>query len=308
MAQSYGNAESISVQMEGPFSGGSSVGKAGTLTISASGWKGASSPYSQLVTTGESITANSVIDLHPDVATVAKLCNKGIALMAENYGGAVTIHALGVKPDWDITIQFATREVVAVVVGISRLYGNAVGFAANNFLLKTGDAMSGTLNMNDNPLTGIRDPEKDTDATHKMYVDRSVDYTLDIALDAALDAEDAANNAAIAANDAASAASNAQKSADAKASRLPTITVVLPVSNWVGSSAPYTQAVQVEGILKTDEPHYGLVFSGTTEQKLAQKEAFACVDDLDTAENSVTFTCFTDKPETDLTIQMEVIR
>ncbi len=297
MAQSYGNAESITVQMEGPFSGGSSVGKAGTLTISASGWKGASSPYSQSVITGESITANSIIDLQPDVATVAKLYDKGIALMAENYGGAVTIHAFGEKTDWDITIQFATREVVAVGGGISRLYGNVVGFAAKNFLLKTGDAMTGTLDMNDNFLTGIKAPTENTHAAHKLYVDRSMDY----ALDAALDAEDAANNAA-------NAAANAQNSADSKATLFGPTTLTLPASSWVGNSAPYTQTVAVEGILETDEPHYGLVYSGTTAQKIAQKEAFACIDDLDTAKNSVTFTCLEEKPAVNLTIQMEVIR
>jgi hypothetical protein len=297
MAQSYGNAESITVRMEGPFSGGSSVGKVGTLTIPASGWKGASSPYSQSVITEESITANSMIDLQPDVSTVAKLCNKGIALMAENYGGAVTIHAFGAKPDWDIAIQFATREVVAVGGGISRLYGNAVGFAANNFLLKTGDAMSGNLDMNGNTLAGLKAPAEDTDAAHKMYVDRNMDY----ALDAAFDAQDAAA-------DAATKASAAQETANAKATRLPPFTVTLPASNWLGSLAPYIQTVTVEGILETDEPHYGLVYSGSTDQKLAQKEAYACIDDLDTANNAVTFTCFEEKPAVNLTIQMEVVR
>jgi len=114
MAQSYGNAEGITVQMEGPFSGGSSVGKAGTLTIPSSGWKGASSPYSQTVITTDSITANCILDLQPDAVTLSKLYDKGIALMAENDGGVVTIHALGVKPDWDITTQFTAREVIVI--------------------------------------------------------------------------------------------------------------------------------------------------------------------------------------------------
>jgi hypothetical protein len=83
-----------------------------------------------------------------------------------------------------------------------------------------------------------------------------------------------------------------------------TAEVTLLASGW-SAEAPYTQTVQVEGILATDRPHYGVIYS---ENREAEKEAFALVDQLDTAEGSVTFTCFEEKPEADLTIQMEVNR
>ena len=85
-------------------------------------------------------------------------------------------------------------------------------------------------------------------------------------------------------------------------------TVSLPAAGWAGDAAPYTQTVAVPGILETDTPHYGVVYSGTAEEKTAQKEGFALVDDLDTGAGNVTFTCFEEAPEVDLTIQLEVNR
>jgi hypothetical protein len=83
-----------------------------------------------------------------------------------------------------------------------------------------------------------------------------------------------------------------------------TAEVTLTADGWQGEG-PYTQTVAAEGILATDRPHYGVVY---TENWEAEKEAFALVDELDTSDGSVTFTCFEEKPGVDLTIQMEVNR
>ena len=83
--------------------------------------------------------------------------------------------------------------------------------------------------------------------------------------------------------------------------------VLLPSSGW-SESVPYTQTVAVEGILATDTPHWSVRYSSAAATALAQKEAFAMVDDLDTADDSVTFTCFEDKPAVNLEIQLEVNR
>ena len=85
-------------------------------------------------------------------------------------------------------------------------------------------------------------------------------------------------------------------------------TATLTVNDWVGDAAPYTQSIGIEGILSTDQPHYSPVYDANQETRVAQKEAFACVDDLDTANGSVTFTCFEDKPDVNIPIQMEVNR
>ena len=81
-------------------------------------------------------------------------------------------------------------------------------------------------------------------------------------------------------------------------------TLTLIASGWTGEG-PYTQTVALPGILASDTPHYGIVYSDNWE---AEREAFSLVDDLDTGDESLTFTCFEEKPEADISIQLEVNR
>lgn len=77
--------------------------------------------------------------------------------------------------------------------------------------------------------------------------------------------------------------------------------VVLSSANWVGG----VLTVTVSGILSTDAPHYGPVYSGDRE---AEKEAFALIDELETSTGTFIFRCFGDVPDVDLTVQWEVNR
>ena len=83
--------------------------------------------------------------------------------------------------------------------------------------------------------------------------------------------------------------------------------VSLPAGAW-SAAAPYTMTVQVDGMKKTDTPHYGVVYSDDAAKRLLEKEAFGLIDDLQTDKNTVTFTCFEEKPAVKLTIQLEVNR
>lgn len=78
-------------------------------------------------------------------------------------------------------------------------------------------------------------------------------------------------------------------------------TVTLTAAGWSSGA----QEVSVSNILATDMPHWGIVYGTNTE---AEKEAFALVDQLETAAGKFTFTCFGDVPSVDLTIQWEVDR
>ena len=113
MALEYGTGGNISVQMAGPFAGGggSSV-KLTEIVLPAANWKGAASPYSQVVTV-EGVSVNSMVDLQPSVEQLEIFHDKDIAFSTENDGGVVTVYAVGDRPTNDYTIQATIMEVVA---------------------------------------------------------------------------------------------------------------------------------------------------------------------------------------------------
>lgn len=79
-------------------------------------------------------------------------------------------------------------------------------------------------------------------------------------------------------------------------------------TDWDGSDAPYTQTVPVDGILSTDTPHITLVYSGDLETMIAQMESWGMISIGETVDGAIVFTCFEDKPEIELNIQIEVNR
>lgn len=80
------------------------------VTLTASGWKGEASPYSQVVQVNGA-TENSQVDLTPSVEQLAVFYNKDLAFVTENEDGVVTVFAIGQKPQNDYTIQVTITEV-----------------------------------------------------------------------------------------------------------------------------------------------------------------------------------------------------
>lgn len=88
----------------------SAKARIGNVTILASAWVGADSPYSQVVTV-EGATENSQVDLTPSVEQLAIFHEKDLAFVTENEGGIVTVYAIGQKPENDYNIQVTITEV-----------------------------------------------------------------------------------------------------------------------------------------------------------------------------------------------------
>lgn len=75
-------------------------------------------------------------------------------------------------------------------------------------------------------------------------------------------------------------------------------------SGW-SESAPYKQTIEAD-VTKEDTPHVGMVPNEDVEIAMAQEEAWACVSRGVTADGSITFTCYEDKPEVDINLMIEV--
>lgn len=114
MAMDFGEGGGLEVQMEGPFGGlsGGSTAKLTTIELSASAWKGAKSPYFQVVDMPE-VSVNSKVDLQLSVEQLELIQKKRVAFIAENDAGVVTIYAMGDRPNMDYTLQATVLEVIA---------------------------------------------------------------------------------------------------------------------------------------------------------------------------------------------------
>lgn len=85
-----------------------------TLTLTAAGWTGSASPYSQGVSiTGG--TATSQADIQADAAAIQQMLDDGTnAIYIANNNGTFTAYAVGEKPTADLNIQVTVYDVKEV--------------------------------------------------------------------------------------------------------------------------------------------------------------------------------------------------
>lgn len=79
---------------------------------------------------------------------------------------------------------------------------------------------------------------------------------------------------------------------------------------WSGTSAPYTQSVNITGLLMTDKQiHITPDYSTTLNTAKAQKKAWSLISKGElNANNQILFTCFEEKPTTAVPIKVEIIK
>lgn len=234
---------------------------------------------------------------------------------AFTVGETKTLEA-GLPASVEIT---GSKEAPVLNFGIPR------GEGLEDALMTTGGEMLGPLSMGGQPLRNVPAPADEGDAVNKAYVDAIAR----IASDAQTAAQTAQNKADSAKTTAEAALARSggdmtghmtvlEPEADANpatkkyvddvvANTHMTAQVMLPASGW-SSTAPFTQTVAVEGILATDQPHISPVYSTTLATAISQKENWAMVCKAVTANGSITFTCFEDKPTVNIPVQLEVNR
>ena len=112
MVLEYGRAENVTVTLEGPFGSLGGGGKLARVTLPREGWKGGESPYAQQVNV-EGVTQNSMVNLLLTAQQLQEFHDMDLAFTTLNEDGAVTVYAIGDKPEKDYEFQAVLLEVIS---------------------------------------------------------------------------------------------------------------------------------------------------------------------------------------------------
>lgn len=83
------------------------------ITLSATGWVGDNSPYTQPVAIS-AVSADSKVDVQPTDTTIETMIDSGCySLRIDNVDGVCTAHVVGGKPEKDIVVQVTVSRPVS---------------------------------------------------------------------------------------------------------------------------------------------------------------------------------------------------
>lgn len=91
-----------------------------------------------------------------------------------------------------------------------------------------------------------------------------------------------------------------------KADKKKVYNIVIGTTGW-SNTVPYTNTIQVEGILATDEVNLHPVFSEIRETRLAEKEEYNKISMVKSGENCVEIVCDEEVPTVSLNARIEVV-
>lgn len=214
------------------------------------------------------------------------------------------IASLGDTPGSDngLSASALKAKFDAAGLAIQKFLNNHVVPAINNYIasndgfLKTeGGTMLGNLVMSFNRITNLGDPLEERDAVNKKYADKLLPKDGSAAMTGPLTIVEPTKS-----EHAASKGYVDNKHLLAHLS--------LPAASWEGDAAPYSQAVDISGFLSSDIPHCSLSYSGDASAWDAEDEAWSMVKDVEKADGAITFICFEEKPDVDLSVVLEVNR
>lgn len=197
--------------------------------------------------------------------------------------------SITVNPQGSVSISDFDEYKVSVEKRISNLTYKDVGA-----LSVSGGDMTGAINMNSHPISGLSDPTEDTQAANKRYVES--------AKEAANAYTDTAKAEANAYTD--TAKEEAKAYVDGK--RFLT-TATITASAWQGTG-PYSNGIAVAGIMESDTPHVTPVRNWDLPTANILTEEWQKISYAMSADSQIVFICLEDKPTIDIPIQIEVMR
>lgn len=116
------------------------------------------------------------------------------------------------------------------------------------------------------------------------------------------------SNSNIESNDAENAIKEVNNKADSKADTT-TYNAKIIATAFEGVTAPYSQKIEIEGILSTDNPIVGITnLSDIVNVALEQRDSWGSINRITCGDGFIVAYCYEDLPSVDIDIQLKVIR